>query len=108
MNRIASSILDALPPEGRLIVECISLSADRESRRRAIEQAARGVDWERLFDYTAGHSVIPAVHNALAEYADLVPSSTAKRLRFAQPGYPDRHSDELRSGRTPGSRARDP
>src|ERR1700682_1239661 len=82
MKHVASSILDALPPEGRLIVECISLSSKRESRARAIEQATRGVDWERLFEYAAGHFVIPAVYTALAECVDSVPTSTTKRLRF--------------------------
>jgi Uncharacterised nucleotidyltransferase len=83
MKDVVSSMLDALPPEGRLIVECISISSKGESRTRAIEQAAPGLDWERLLDDAAGHCVIPAVHNALAECADLAPDSTTKRLRFA-------------------------
>jgi hypothetical protein len=78
-----SSILEALPPEGRLIVQCISLPSGRESRARAIERGARGVDWERLYEYVAGHFVIPPVHTALAECVDLVPTNTIKRLRFA-------------------------
>ena len=83
MKHVLSSLLDALPPEGRLIVECISLSSNGGSWARAIDLAARGVDWERLFEYAAGHFVIPAVYTALAECVDLVPASTTKRLRLA-------------------------
>lgn len=83
MSRFVSSILDALPPEGRVIVECISLSSGREARSRAIAQAASHIDWERLLKYSVGHFVIPQVHSGLEQCTGLVPANTNKRLRHA-------------------------
>jgi hypothetical protein len=83
MSRLVSSILDSLPPEGRLIADCISLSSGRETRARVIAEAARDIDWERVFEYAVGHFVVPQVHSAVAECAGLVPPKTSKSLRHA-------------------------
>jgi len=80
---MVSALLGSLPPEGRLRVECISLSAEPESRTRAAEHASGGIDWERLLQYAAGHFVVPPVHNALSECVNRVPASMRKRLRHA-------------------------
>src|ERR1700691_3004778 len=83
MMHAFSSLLDSVPPEGRLMVECISPSLTHAARARAIEQVVRGVDWERLIDYATGHFVIPPVYTILAEHADLIPPGTIKNLRLA-------------------------
>ncbi len=83
MNPFAK-LLQAVPPEGRLLARCISLAVTGCPGPNPYEPEALNVDWERVAEYAEGHFVVPPVYTTLSEhYADAVPATVLKRLRHA-------------------------
>jgi hypothetical protein len=75
------NLLEALPREGRLISQCISLAVAVPSGRRPIVSATANLNWSRVAEFAEGHFVVPAVFRTISqEFSDVVPDAVLKRL----------------------------